>query len=125
VPAIFIAIEKGCTSDSSELDVCIRETMDILVSLCIENMDVVEVSNKFKPLHYAVKNGLSWSAGLDTLIRFDELALTVPDEEEGLLPFMLAAAGPKTCDMTTICKLTQLTVSIDGSVSREVNNRWV
>jgi hypothetical protein len=54
--------------------------------------------------HIAAKAGLRWSEGLETILKKDEFqSLSIPDND-GLLPFMIAAAQNR-CDLSTIYEI--------------------
>ena len=114
--SLFIAIDKGCSSTCNMDCELIWETLVVLAQLYRDCMDVSPITRKLKLLHFAVKNGLNWSCGLDGIVHMDDTAFFMKDNETGLLPFMLAESKHKSCDLETTMELLRMSIMLDRDV---------
>jgi hypothetical protein len=62
-------------------------------------------SNGDLPLHLVLRHNAEWEDGVETLLRFYPAAVTVPDKQSGLYPFMMAAVAGSSASMTTLFNL--------------------
>lgn len=55
------------------------------------------------PLHLVLRHNAQWDDGIDTLLRVYPAAVTIPDSQSGLYPFVMAAES--SASMTTLFRL--------------------